>query len=114
MGGVRQMTEEDRIQSAVIEHWECLGLPDTLVAAIPNKRAFGQPGLTPGLHDLIVFAPNFLGLLELKTATGRLSGPQREIHELCERNQIPSRVAHGRDEPIKILEDWNIVRRQAA
>jgi len=105
---------EAQIHKAVIDHWKAFGRPDTLVATIPNARAFGQHGLTPGLHDLIVFGPDFLGLLELKPTTGKLSAAQRNIHELCARNRIPSRASYGRDEPIRILEGWNIVRRQAA
>ena len=51
-------------------------MPGSLVAAIPNAFAHGQPGLTRGLPDLLVIAPQLgrlTGFIELKTETGRMS-----------------------------------------
>ena len=48
---------EGLIQAAVVEHWLKLGVPGSLVAAIPNANAHGQPGLTRGLPDLLVISP---------------------------------------------------------
>ncbi len=45
----RSLVRESAIQSAVVEHWRVLGLPNTLVAAIPNAGALGQAGLNAGL-----------------------------------------------------------------
>lgn len=104
------MRESD-IQRAVIAHWRNCGLPNTLVAAIPNAKSHGQPGLTPGLFDLIVFAPDLpLALLELKTEKGRLSPAQENIKRLCIRLGIPHAIAYGRDEPIRVLEAWKVVK----
>lgn len=102
---------EKQMHSAVIDHWRKLGSPHTKVATIPNARAFGQPGLTKGLPDLMVIAPGLpIGLLELKTAKGRLSPDQRHILSLCEFAGAPSAVAYTLDEAIDILERWGAVR----
>lgn len=106
---------EREIQSAVIAHWGCFGLPNTLVAAIPNANAFGQPGLTRGLFDLVVFGPEIhCGFIELKAARGKLSAAQEEHRMLLIRLAVPNAVCFGRDEPIRLLEQWKIVRRHAA
>ena len=101
---------EAQITAAVIAHWRSRGLPKTLVASIPNQRAFGQPGLTKGLADLLVIAPSFVGFIELKTAKGKLSQAQKDFQYLCIVNGIPHSVCYGRDEPIEILKHWKIVK----
>jgi hypothetical protein len=109
----RLLPLEDDIAAAVLDHWRVLGLPETLVAGIPNKRAFGQVGLTPGLPDLLVITP-FLGratgYIELKRVGGRRSDAQIEIGSLMERAKIPYAVTYGRDQPIDVLEAWGAVR----
>ena len=114
---------EDQVTAAVVEHWKTLGVPGSLVAAIPNKRAFGQPGLTRGLPDLLVLSPQlgrFTGYIELKRGrgrrlggrvrAGRLSDAQLDIGKLLVERGVPYAVCLGRDEPIKILEAWGAVR----
>ena len=107
--------KETAIQAAVIEHWHLLGLPDTLVAAIPNAGALGQPGLTRGLPDLLVLKPSLacpVGFIELKrNHKSVVSDPQRDFGRLCTKLCIPHAFAFGRDEPIEILESWGIVRK---
>ena len=110
------MTEprEKDIQAAVIAHWRLCGNPNTLVAAIPNQYAHGQPGLTAGLSDLIVFGGYVsVGFIELKTKDGRLSAAQRSFLDLLERVGIRNAVTYGRDQPITVLEQWGIVRKQS-
>lgn len=104
------MREAD-IQRAVIDHWKALGLPDTLVAAIPNQRAHGQYGLCKGLADLLCIGPEGAGFIELKTDKGRTSAAQEEFLALCATNGIRHALTFGRDEPIRVLERWGIVRR---
>jgi hypothetical protein len=108
---------ERDIQAAVVEHWRLLGGPHTLVGAIPNQNAHGQPGLTPGLPDLIVMGegvPGRIALVELKRdGQSPLSDAQKDIRDLCSRLGITWRVARGRDEPIAILEAWGVVRMSA-
>jgi hypothetical protein len=107
---------ETAIQAAVVDHWRWLGRLNTLVAAIPNARAHGQPGLTMGLPDLLVLGPELpVGLMEIKRDhRSVISDDQRLIARLCAELGIPHAYAVGRDEPIAILEQWNIVRRAAA
>ena len=107
---------EKAIQAAVVHHWRMLGLPDTLVAAIPNAGSMGQPGLTRGLADLLVLAPELpVGFIELKRAyDSPVSDEQREFGKLCMALGIPYAICVGRDEPITMLEAMGAVRRAAA
>ena len=86
--------KETAIQSAVIDHWRLLGQPDTLVAAIPNQNAHGQPGLTRGLPDLLILKPSLaspVGFIELKrNRKSVISDAQFDFAAaLCERLFIP-------------------------
>lgn len=104
---------EKQIHTAVIAHWRACGVPGSLVATIPNMRAAGQAGLTKGLPDLIVLSPtlgDLTGYLELKKVGGMLSEAQADFGQFCQMRGIPWAVAYGRDEPIKILEEWGAVR----
>lgn len=105
------MTEK-QIQAAVIAHWRHCGLPNTLVAAIPNERAFGQPGLTKGLADLIIIGPNLTAFMELKAGKNGLTKDQEAFRDLCKANNVLWFLARGRDEPVTILETLGIVRKQ--
>lgn len=105
---------EAQIQSAVIAHWRCFGLPNTLVACIPMANSWGQPGLTRGLFDLIVFAPGLpVGFIELKANRGAISAHQVAHAELLKTLGIPHAITFGRDEPIEQLEAWNVLRSRA-
>ncbi len=105
------MREAD-IQRAVIDHWRALALPDTLVAAIPNQKAHGQYGLKRGLFDLLCIGPQIgAGLLELKTEKGKPSQDQLEVLEVCRKSGVNAVITYGRDEPIRQLEAWGLVRR---
>lgn len=104
---------EDDVTAAVVEHWRKLGVPGSLVASIPNKRAFGQTALTPGLPDLLVMSPALgmvTGFIELKRKGGVLSDDQIEIGRLIVERGAPYKVTFGRDEPIGVLEAWGAVR----
>jgi hypothetical protein len=107
---------EQAIQAAVVHHWRMLGLPGTLVAAIPNQYAHGQPGLTRGLADLLVIAPGLpVAFIELKRdEDSPISDEQREFGKLCMALGIRYAICIGRDEPITMLEAWSAVRRAAA
>lgn len=110
---------EREIQAAVVEHWRTLGLPNTLVAAIQNAYAHGQPGLTRGLADLLVIGPNLpsgcAGFIELKRdERAERTDEQWRFAKLCAQLGIPYAVCFGRDQPIALLERWGIVRRAAA
>jgi hypothetical protein len=109
---------EKAIQAAVVDHWRALGNLNTLVAAIPNQRAFGQPGLTRGLPDLLVIGPHVpgfaVGFIELKRDNrSAVSDDQRLFARLCWELGISIEIACGRDEPIRVLEAWGVVRAAA-
>jgi len=107
------MLERD-IQAAVMAHWRALGVPGSLVAAVPNMRAHGQSGLTAGLFDLVVMSPTLgerTGWLELKVGKRDLSPAQRDIRSIMAALGVPHRVEWGRDDPIRVLEEWGAVRR---
>ena len=102
---------EADIQRAVLQMWRSLGRTDTLIAAIPNARAHGQPGLTKGLPDLLVIGGSVgIGLIELKTKSGRLKPEQQAIADLCEKHMLHHKVAYGLDPALRILRDWQILR----
>lgn len=104
---------EKAIHAAVVAHWRVFGVPGSLVATIPNMKAFGQAGLRRGLPDLLVQSPALgakTGFLELKRVGGHLSEDQADFGQLCFMRGIPWAVAYGRDEPIKILEAWGAVK----
>lgn len=102
---------ESAIQSAVLAHWRALACPGTFIAAIPNQYAHGQPGLTAGLPDLLVIAPDLgVGFIELKAKDGRESQAQKDFAAYCARRGIPHATTYGRDEPIAVLERWGVVR----
>jgi hypothetical protein len=115
--GAIALPSEKGIQSSIVDHWRWLGLPDTLVAAIPNAGAMGQPGLTKGLPDLLVMGPDVpgrIGFIELKREPkSPVSAAQRDFGALCNRLAIPWCVCSGRDLPIDILEAWGVVRLRA-
>lgn len=103
---------EKQIQTAVIQNWRTRGYEGTLVAAIPNAKAFGQPGLTPGLFDLLCVGERIgCAFLELKTEGGKLSHHQQAFKEMLMRNRVRFGVAYGLDEALEILETWGLLRR---
>ena len=114
-----QEPSEKAIQTSVIGHWRVLGVAGSLVAAVPNAGALGQPGLRRGLFDLVVLSPTLgaaTGWLELKRESrrgeklGGLSDDQIEFRAVCLSRGVPHAVAYGRDEPIEVLRKWGAVR----
>lgn len=110
-GGTPKPLSEAAIHKAVVSHWRHFGLPNTLVATIPNAGALGQTGLTKGLPDLLILAPSLpVGFIELKSETGKVRPEQLHFQSHCERLHIPFAITRGRDEPIRLLELWGVVR----
>jgi hypothetical protein len=106
---------EAQITKAVMDTWRKLGLPGTRVASIPNQRAAGQYGLTKGVPDLLVIAPGLpLGLIELKTETGKLSPEQQAFKVDLIIVGAPYRVTYGLDQALACLRDWHVIRSEAA
>ena len=105
---------EDQITDAVVEHWRTFGTAGSLVASIPNKRAFGQAGLMPGMPDLVVLSMKLgdkAGFIELKREHGgRVSEAQRSVGRLMQILHVPYALCWGRDEPIDQLRAWGAIR----
>ena len=81
---------ESDIQSAVLEHWKTLGRPMTLVAAIPNAGAMGQPGLTCGLPDLLVMGPDIPGDIRSALSSSSATTSARPTRNSSSRCCAPS------------------------
>jgi hypothetical protein len=99
-----------------MEHWGWLRQPGTLLACIPNAGALGQPGLTPGLPDLLALGPNLpgghVGFIELKRhERSVISDSQVNFAELCHGLSVPHAFAFGRDDAVRVLEAWGLCRR---
>lgn len=108
----RVKLREKDIHAAVMAHWRQFKLPNTFVGTIPNAGALGQPGLTPGIFDLLVMTPKVgAAFLELKTDDGKLSEHQESFKLACLAANVEYAVAYGRDQPIQVLENWGAVRR---
>lgn len=110
--GAAHVTEA-QITKHVMERWNKMGLPNTIVASIPNMGARGQYGLTRGLPDLLCIGPGFVGFLELKTEKGRVSKDQRAFKSLCVANGIPHSITYGLEQAVTVLEHWKMIRRAA-
>lgn len=104
---------EAQITKHVMARWRNMGLPDTLLASIPNMGAKGQYGLTRGLPDLLCIAPGFVGFLELKTEKGKVSKHQEQFKLLAIRNGIPCAITYGLEQAVDVLETWKIIRPEA-
>lgn len=112
---------ESSIQRAVIAAWRANPAPNTLLVHVPNggyrspieaKIMKGQ-GVTPGVPDLMYFsAYGNVRFLELKSAKGRLSPAQIDMHASLAAMGHEVRVAHSVDEALAILQDWGAFRRK--
>jgi hypothetical protein len=88
--GRRPEPTEDEITRAVIEHWRKLGVHGSLMASIPNKKAFGQAGRLP---DLLVLSPQLgqlTGYIELKRVRGKRSADQLILGLLWRSEALPT------------------------
>ena len=112
----RLLPLEKAVQGAVVDHWQVLGNPETLLAAIPNAGAMGQPGLTKGLADLLCLGRGLpggvpVGFIELKRHHRSVrTDEQIAFAELCRALGVPHEFCAGRDEPIAVLERWGLAR----
>jgi len=108
---------EAMITRAVIDHWRQRGVAGTRVDSIPSMGAMGQYGLAKGLPDLLVVSkhlPGGLGLLELKTETGKLSTEQTAFRSTCISAGAKIAVAYGLDQALEVLLDWGVIKPEAS
>jgi hypothetical protein len=106
---------ESTLQSAVISYLKAV-LPRTVRAfAVPNARAFGQPGLTKGIPDIcIVRHGGLVAFIELKFGKGKLTSEQAEFLDWCASMGIPAAVCRSLDDVKVRLAAWAIETREAA
>jgi hypothetical protein len=116
-GKVRQ--PEAQIQRAVIEHLRWRGVPNSFAFHPANGgwrtavegAILKAAGVVPGVPDVIIINNGRVFGLELKTVAGRLSDIQRQTMEAMRRAGAIVAVAHGLDEAIAQLEQWQLLRR---
>ena len=107
---------EDAIHRAVVEHLQLRSAPGVVWWHTPNGelrdlatagklKALGtRPGV-PDLSFVIAGVPHFL---EFKTRKGRLSPEQRQMHASLLIAGAIVETAHGIDQAITILENWQV------
>ena len=101
-----------------------VGYPDVLVASIPNGGMVMDPrvvaklkwqGLKPGMPDLILFwrdpesypfEPSDVGLIEVKSAVGRLSEEQKSVHAWLTDHGHRVAVVRSTDDVVAVLKEW--------
>jgi hypothetical protein len=112
---------EARIQGAILQFIRTVA-PDVLTFHIPNgglrdKREAAKlrwQGVTAGIPDLCLLAPvHRVFFIEVKTATGRLSSDQLDIHGWLTTLGIPCAVCRSIDDCRRALAAWNIETREA-
>lgn len=106
---------EKQLQSCIIDYWLQFRLPGTCVAAIPNQRAFGQPGLQRGLPDLLCYGGSWpmKGItiyIELKVGKNKLSEHQVTIRDEMIAAGVPHFVCRTFEEAHDILVRYGICK----
>lgn len=103
--------DESKIQAAIVKHLSAEGI---FCHSVPNEAAGsnrirqGQMitmGLRPGVADLVVWLPEGIAYVEVKTATGRQSPAQVRFQERCERAGIRYYLVRSVEDVQKILYD---------
>jgi len=116
----RATPSEHSIQVTVIDYIsKCKTHPDIFAIAIPNagRRSFQvgarmkAEGLTAGAADLQILLPKGRSAwIELKSAKGTQSIPQKGFQARCERLGHPYAVCKSVLAAIEILKLWGITR----
>ena len=110
---------EAQIQRAVIAHLRQRGARNVFAfypanggwrTAVEGAILKGM-GVVAGVPDIIIIINNGVFGLELKAEDGRLTDIQRQTIEAMRRAGAIVAVAHGLDEAIAQLEQWQLLRR---
>jgi len=109
---------ESQIQRAVFQHLRLRALPDVVAYHPANggQRSkaeagrFRAEGVTPGIPDVALVIGGSAYFLELKTAKGRLSPVQVDMHQRLVRARAEVAVAHSLDDAIAQLVRWGAMR----
>jgi hypothetical protein len=113
---------ETEIQRAVFQHVGWRAYKDTFIFHPANGgyrtategAIFASLGVVPGTPDIIAIYRGRVFALELKTETGRVSQAQLECHEELRRAGATVDVAYGLDHALRQLEQWQLLKHNAA
>jgi hypothetical protein len=118
----RDLNAEARIQASVVE-WIRVVAPELLAFAVPNggyrtlveAARMRWTGAVPGVPDLCIVAPGGgVHFIEVKTATGRLSGAQRNIHETLAALGTTPAIVRSIDDARAAFRVWGFETLEAA
>ena len=105
----RGPTPEGALLRTITDALSAMRIPWRRLAAgafrVGEARRFVRMG-SPGLPDLLVWLPHRLGLIEVKSARGRLSEEQVAIRRLCVEHRVPHCVARSLDDVTAWLASW--------
>jgi hypothetical protein len=111
---------EDSIHRAVIQHLKMNAAAGVVYFHCPNGEARSAEtggklkgmGVRPGVADLCLVLPGGQSaFLELKSAKGRQSPPQKEFAADAEKAGARYAVAASIDEAVRILTEWGALGR---
>jgi hypothetical protein len=117
----RDFNAEARIQAAIVE-WVRTVAPGVLIFAVPNGGLRSKAeaarlkwtGVVAGIPDLVVIAPiGRVFLLEVKTASGRLSEDQHAIFGLLVALGTPRAIVRSIEDVRCAFVEWGIETREA-
>ena len=116
-GSRKPAPSEASIQIAICARLQWLGC---LVMSIPNEgkrsviggRHMKATGMTAGAPDLLIYRNGKHALIEVKSATGRLSPAQIEMHARLAKQGWTVHVVRSQDEAVRALESegWSFAR----
>lgn len=115
------MREENAIQAAIVrycdvvldEGWRCIAVPNASIRTAGGRAGNFCPGLAKGFPDLLLLGPNgSYCAMEVKTAKGRLSEPQKEWAVWFTNVKTRRAVVRSVDDVKTALTVWNIPTRQ--
>ena len=117
----RRAQPEAALQRSVIQHLTWRARPGVWFTHVPlgglRSKIEGAIlrglGTARGTPDLLIVADGKAHVLELKSASGRLTEVQRVVHERLRAAGAEVAVAHGIDEALAWLDVWNLLRRRS-
>jgi len=95
---------ETDLQRAIVQ---ALSYAGWLVMHIPNQSTRGRQrwaGLLPGAPDLVAVKRGRVLFLEVKTAKGKVSEKQSEVHDLLRLHGMEVRVVRGIDDIMDLIQ----------
>lgn len=116
-----RIQHEAKMQKSIVDYVRAVA-PQCLIVAIPNgaqRTASGRPanavpGLTPGVPDLAVIAPQGkIFWLEVKAEKGRVSDAQLAFHLQLQARSHDVAVVRSIEEVKNAFEIWGIETRES-